>query len=341
MYTETQLAQLIETVEKEFTTHLNKAETLAKSENSNAPLAKAEDSQPPKKEEKKDDKPSEGKEAAPEKKDAAPAAPAEGEEAAPAAPAAPAEGEAAPAAPAAMDAAPQGDACDYDAEDLAHMDKMYASMSKGELLAHHDAVRKALDAQSAQAPAAAAPAPEAAAPAAPAPMMGKSEKPGHSELKDENPELNSKATAKGSNTNAAYNKNSGGAQSATGEPNGSPGAKSPASTDQRNLDNMEKSEVEALKGQNADLKKSLDTATEFLAKLVGKIGAPKGKAVTEIAALQKSEGSSEGTEMSKAEVTQVLLRKSQDPSLTKSDREAINAYYLNNANYNTISHLLK
>lgn len=336
--TESELAKLIESVEQEFTAHLNKAEVLAKSEASGTALAKADESAPPKKD-KKDEKPAE-KEAAPEKKEAAPAAPAE-KEAAPAAPA-PAEGEAAP--PQAEAAPAMGEEqCDYDDEDMAHMQKMYESMSKAELMKHHDAVRMALDAKSA-APAAAAPA--AAAPAAPAAPIEKSE------IKDENPVLNSKPTDKGSHISTEYEKNSGGAVAATGEPHGSPGAKSPASKDQRNLSNMEKSEqsqgadllkteLEAEKAKSAELKKSLDTAQEFLAKLATKIVAPKGKAITELSVIAKSEGAQETVEMSKAEVTAKLLQKSADPSLSKSDRDAINAFYLSKANFNTISHLLK
>ncbi len=338
-YTESQLADLIKGLETEFTKELNKAELLSKSEDG----------------EKKDKKPSEDKKA-----DAPPAdaKPAEGEEAAPEMEAAPAEGEAAApaAAPGAPAAAAPAAGHGYDDEDMEHMRQMYASMSKEELMAHHDAIRDALDAASA-APAPGAPAPEAqaqapAAPAPGAPEMGKSEKPGHSELKDEN-KLNPKPTDKGSNTNAAYNENSGGKQAKTGEPKGSPGAKSPASTDQRNLDNMEKSEkdfdfikseLDAEKAKTADLKKNLDTVQEFLTKLVTKVAAPKGKAITEVASLAKNEDAGQGADvnsMSKSEITQKLLQKSSDPRTSPQDRAAINSFYLNGANINTISHLLK
>jgi len=326
-YTEKELAQLIETVETEFTAHLSKAESLAKSEGGF----------PPKKEEKKpeDKKPEDKKpeaEGKPEGKPEAEAAPAEG-----AAPAAPAE--AAPA-PAADGAAPAGapDASGYDAEDMAHMDKMYASMSTAELKAHHDSIRRALDAQTAQAPA-----PAAAAPAAPAPEMGKSE------IKDENPVLNSKPTDKGNETNTAYNKNSGGAQASTGEPKGSPGAKSPASKAEGvQMDKSEKdfdlikNELEAEKAKGVELKKNFDAAQEFLTKLVGKIAAPKAKAITEIAALTKNEDAGKDTStLSKSEITEVLMKKSSDPKLSKADRDAINSFYLNKTDISTINHLLK
>src|ERR1700677_4734695 len=380
------LAELIATVEKEFSAEMAKSENA----NSSASIAKGED------EKKADKKPSDSK--PPEAKDKAPAAEAKPKEegACGAPPAegpalAPAEGEApAPAAAPAPGADPAAAAGHgYDEEDMEHMRQMYASMSKEELMAHHDAIRDALDAASA---APAAPGANAPAPAAPAqdPMMGKSEgnKKGHSELSQENPELNSKPKAGGKDMNndpknggieAAPPHNPVGARSEASKDsknlkdamtktererrNGgkieaspvrnSPGAKSPASTDQGNLTDMEKlakdfdlikSELDAEKAKSADLKKNLDTVQEFLTKLVTKVAAPKGKAVTEIASLAKNEGSGASVDtnsMSKSEITQKLLQKSADPRTTQADRAAINAYYLSNANVNTISHLLK
>ena len=198
-YSETELAKLIETVEKEFTVHLNKAEeahaSLAKSEvSASGTMAKAEDSKPPKKEESKD------KEAkAPESQEAAPAE-GESEEAPPAeaAPAAegaeqalPAEGQPPAAAPAAA-----GAGHGYDEEDMAHMLKMYQSMSREELLAHHDCVRQCLDAMGAEQ----APGAEAGAPAPGMDKCGQMTM-GKSEIEDENPELNSKPKAGGKDMN--------------------------------------------------------------------------------------------------------------------------------------------
>lgn len=375
------LAELIATVEKEFSAEM------AKSENTAAPPSKGKD-------EKKDKKPSESK----PKEESAPAAEASPEEeGAHEAPfeeegaSAPTEG-AAPAPAAAAPMAPAAAGHGYDEEDMEHMRQMYASMSREELMAHHDAIRDALDAATA-APAA----PGAMAPGAPAPgmdkcgpgMMGKSEghKKAHSELSEENPELNSKPKAGGKDMNndpknggieGAPPHNPVGARSEASKDsknlhnamtktererrNGgkieaspvrnSPGAKSPASTDQGNLTDMEKSEntgndlqksLEAAEAKNAELKE-LDTVQEFLTKLVTKVSAPKGKAITEIATLAKNEdgGTSVDTNsMSKSEITQKLLQKSQDPRTSAQDRAAINAYYLSNANVNTISHLLK
>lgn len=335
-YTENELHELIKTVEKEFTTHLSKAETLAKSEGA--------DSKPPKKEEGKDKAPkkdeSAGKEAPGKEASAegAPAAaPAEGE--APAA-AAPAEG-AAPAAAAPAAAANNGapgPAGIYDEEDRAHMDNMYKSMSREELMEHHDSVRRALDALGAQG---AAPGAAPAAPAAGAAPMGKSE------IKDENPVLNSKPKDKGNETNSAYNENSGGKIEGN-EPRNSPGAKSPASkAEGMQMEKSEKefdllkSELEAEKAKTAELTKNMNGVQEYLTKLVSKVAAPKGKAITEIGTIEKSEGGGEVKELSKAEVTEILLRKSSDPTLSKADRQAINDFYLGGSNFNTISHLLK
>jgi hypothetical protein len=376
-YTEIELAKLIETVEKEFTVHLNKAEELNT-------LAKAEESAPPK--EKKDKAP-EKKEAAPEKEaapaegEAAPeegAPPAEGEEAAPAA-----EGAPAPAAPAQAGAAPAAGV--YDEEDMAHMCQMYASMSREELMAHHDCVRQALDAMSAQA-APAAPGAEAAPGAAPGAdpaldkcgpgMMGKSE------IEDENPVLNSKPHDKG-NDMFPDKKNGGikgapphnalGAKSAASDANGAkinksehdrrnggkqeaaapgkiPGAKSPASNASKAVQmnksegNVEvellKSELEAEKATSAELKKSFDKATELLTNFVKKVTVPQGKAITELGVIAKGEGAQEVKELTKSEVTEILMKKDQT-KLTKHDRDAINSFYLGSSDLNTISHLLK
>lgn len=101
-----------------------------------------------------------------------------------------------------------------------------------------------------------------------------------------------------------------------------------------------KSEIEAEKAKSAELKKNLDAVSEFLTKLVKKT-APQGKAITNLDVVAKSEDVQEEKELSKGEITAILGKKAADPSLSKSDREAINAFYLNNASVKTISHLLK
>jgi hypothetical protein len=290
-YSETQLNKLIDDVEKEFTAHLAKTEqefNLAKSESASAPavdgietLAKAEEEKPAKeKEEKKEDAPkSEEKPAAEAKEGEKPAdAPAQEEkEAAPAA-----EGKEAAAPPA-------GDgAHGYDAEDLEHMIKMYSSMSRAELMAHHDAVKQCLDAS--------APAPTEEVVAAPA-------------------------------------------EAATEAPSGDmPMAKSESALTEFDL---LKSEFVAKEAKIAELQKNLDVATEFLTKLFSKKSAPAGKAITTLDAINKSENVEEVKSLSETEITTLLSKKAADPSLAKSDRDAINNYYLGSKNLEKISHLLK
>jgi hypothetical protein len=75
--------------------------------------------------------------------------------------------------------------------------------------------------------------------------------------------------------------------------------------------------------------------------LVEKKVAPQGKAITSLDVVAKSEGGQEEKTLSKGEIDTILSKKSQDPKLEKSDRDAINAFYLNGASINSISHLLK
>ena len=100
-----------------------------------------------------------------------------------------------------------------------------------------------------------------------------------------------------------------------------------------------KAEVETHKAKNEELKKSLDTVAEILTKLIKKT-APQGKAITSLEAIAKSEATEEKP-LTKGEVTAILAKKAADSSLSKSDREAINAFYLSGATINSISHLLK
>lgn len=361
-YTETQLSKLIEDVEREFTSHLAKAEEDSELE----VLAKAEGS-----EKKKEAKPDEKAPEAPE----APEAEAKPEGEAPSQEAAP-EGEAPTAAPAAL--APPGQegggegGSGYDAEDMAHMEKMYASMSKEELKAHHDCIAK-LASSEAAAPGGPAPAP-GAAPAAPA--LSKSE------IGDENPKLNSKPTDKGEPM-FPDKKNGGiedcqpcnalGPKSAASAANGAklnkaehdrrnggkidgeavgktPGAKSPASNANGDkLNKSEDSEVQLLKSELSEantkfdkLQKNFEAVSAFLTKLVDKKVAPAAKAITSLDVIAKSEGLGEDEKvLTKSEIDSILNKKSSDPTLQKSDRDAINTYYLGDKDIKGISHLLK
>jgi hypothetical protein len=375
MYTETEFEKLIKSVEAEFTKELAEVQKNFQV-STEVSLAKAEDGgkKPP---EKKED----GKEAKPEAKEGEKPAEAkapEGEKPAAAAPAAPAEGEMPQEAPAAAaPAAPaEGGAHDYDAEDLAHMEQMYMSMSPGELKAHHDCIAKIAKCGDMSAAAPAGPAGQTAPMAQP--DVQKSELNAHPENAprphDNAKAMNSDKANGGIEGQAPAN--SPGAKDAASDANGkkgifaksehdrrnggkidqqapagSPGSKSPASEDQRNLSNMEKSEnaeLELAKAEAAEskakaetLQKSLDLATQILTKLVEKKSAPQGKAITSLDAITKSEGSSGEKTLTKSEIDAVLSRKAMDPKLEKSDRELINNFYLNGGSINSISHLLK
>jgi hypothetical protein len=303
-YTEKELSKLISDLETEFTTHLAKAEFSAAQP---ASLAKAEDEKPAeKKDESKDESAAESKPEAKESKEEKP-------KDAPAAEAATEakEGEAAPAAPAAeAPAAPAAaDASGYDAEDIAHMDQMYMSMSKAELLAHHDSCVRALDAigaehTHAQAPAAAAPAAPAAEAQAPAAEIDK---------------CGDMSMSK-SETNVEVK---------------------PEDVIKPNAElELAKSEAAAAKAKVEELQKNFAGVQEFLTQLVKKV--PQGKAITSLEQVTKSESvGGEEKQLSKSEITEKLMKKAAEPTLSKTDRDAINAFYLNQANFNTISHLLK
>jgi len=251
---------------------------------------------------------------------------------------------------------------DYDEEDMAHMEKMYRSMSKGELAAHHGCIQK---------------------------CMGKSEgKPSEmekAEIESCEPKNSPGAKSPASKAEGMQMKKAdgcGGEMSAS-NPKGSPGAKSPASLEQDKVskemhktetgkiescqpgktpgakspaskaegvqmeksENQEiellKSELEAEKASKEDLKKNFEAVQEFLTKLVKKT-APQGKAITELAVIAKSETSNEEKSLTKGQIHEVLKAKTAEPSLKKSDRDAITSYYLGGqVNVNSISHLLK
>lgn len=286
-YTEKELAKLIDDVEKEFTAHLAKAEEdfkLAKSDESAAApsLAKAEEEkkpeekkEEPKAEEKKEEKPAEEK--APEAKEA-PAAEAKEAPDAEEKKEAPAKEAKAPEAPA------EGEDHGYDDEDMEHMHQMYSSMSHGELKAHHDAVRKALDAKGME---------KGGETPAEAPAMAKTETETSVEVKPEETQLL-------------------------------------------------KSEIAAKDAKIDELKKTLDGVSEILTRLT-KRSAPAGKAITSLDVVAKSESAeTEVKTFTKSEITSILSKKAADPTLTKSDRDAINAYYgSNQVSIEKISHLLK
>lgn len=297
-YTTEELQSLIKNLETEFSAHIAEVTGAAQP----VSLAKAEDEKPAK-DESKDEPKAESKEpkaeeSKEEKPKDAPAADAKQDAAPEGAPAAPSEEQPTGEAP----VAPSADegASGYDADDIAQMDQMYMSMSKAELLAHHDSCVRALDAQGAEHTHAQAPAaPAQAAPAAPAP---------------------------GAPAPEAEIDKCGDMSMSKSEPNAE-------------LE-LAKSEATAAKAKAEELQKNLTGIQEFLTQLVKKV--PQGKAITSLEQVAKSEDvQGDEKQLSKSEVTAILMKKAAEPSLSKTDRDAINAFYLNQANFNTISHLLK
>lgn len=104
-------------------------------------------------------------------------------------------------------------------------------------------------------------------------------------------------------------------------------------------------EVEMLKSENEELKKNYEQLNELVSKLFNTKKAPAQKAVTNVNYIAKSEETEieekeDFSNMSKSEVTAKL--KSIDYSeLKKSDREAINNYYLDNGSVESIKHLIR
>ena len=107
----------------------------------------------------------------------------------------------------------------------------------------------------------------------------------------------------------------------------------------------EDDEINMLKSENEELKKNYEQLNELINKLFNTKKAPAQKAVTNLNYIAKSEeNQNEETEdlsnMSKSEITAKL--KSIDYSgLKKSDREAINNYYLDNGSVESIKHLIR
>jgi hypothetical protein len=309
MYTEKELNSLIADVEKEFTSHLAKAEESFK-------LAKSEDA-PKKDESKEKDEAKASKESAGESKKPMETEKPEdkgakdqdqqkaGENPLPK------DGE--PSEPQAGDklADGQDEGHGYDDEDMNHMHSMYSSMSKGELKAHHDCIRKCMD--------------------------------GHGLSKCED------GMAKAETSDAA--KDAEGYRPNGGPKDGEAAkAKTPATSDTQALNKSEKdivveevsllkSELEAVKAKSAEEKKNLETALQnFLTKFVEKT-APAGKAITSLDIIAKNEDGQKEKPLSKSEIDAKLLAKSKDSSTSTADRNAINSYYFSK-NVESVRHLL-
>lgn len=206
---------------------------------------------------------------------------------------------------------PHGDAMDhgYDDEDMEHMHSMYSSMSKPELKAHHDMIRKCMDGM------------------------------GLAKCEDSMAKAEMRDAAKDAE---GYRPNGG---PKDGESKSE--SKGPKSSGEQALNKSEsstevsllKSELEAITAKNEANEKNLAAVEAFLKKFVEKT-APAGKAITSLDIIAKTESINEEKPLSKSEIDAKLLAKAKDQSLSKSDRETINSYYFTK-NIESVSHLLK
>jgi len=109
-------------------------------------------------------------------------------------------------------------------------------------------------------------------------------------------------------------------------------------------DILEKKEFDMLKQENLELKKNLEQITLAFTKYIEKTP-PKRKAITKLEYIKKSEDLSEDqidvANLSQVEISKKLSEKIKTGSLTKSDRDAINNYYLSETkSIDSIKHLL-
>jgi hypothetical protein len=103
------------------------------------------------------------------------------------------------------------------------------------------------------------------------------------------------------------------------------------------MSKSEKDEFSRLKKDHNDLQKSFAKVVEAMEKAF----APTRKAVTGIEYVQKSEETQQQKPLSKAETIAVLNEKAKDPTLSKSDRMAINDFILNGGSQDKIKTIIK
>lgn len=105
---------------------------------------------------------------------------------------------------------------------------------------------------------------------------------------------------------------------------------------------LAKSELATKSAELEELKKSTEVMKQFITKLFDKKKAPAGKAITDLGVLEKSEPGKQEITLTKNEITKILTAKSNSPTLAKTDRNAISAYYTGGqVNLDSIRHLLK
>jgi hypothetical protein len=305
-YDEQKLSSLIDEVTKEFTRELAKAEESFKAskpeesdkKDEKKPEEKKESDKPEDKGNKESSEQAPSKEAAPQ---------AESKEGQP-------QQEAGKESQAPQAAAPEAqDAHGYDDEDMQHMHSMYSSMSKPELKAHHDCIRKCMDG------------------------MAMSEQGMAKAEMEDNKEGEHRPNGGPTDGEAASKKTASSSDDQALEK-----SEKFLEVDTTSIKEVEilKSELQAAKAEADATKKNLEAVETFLKKFVEK-AAPAGKAITSLDVIAKTESVSKAEKpLSKSEIDSKLLAKAKDQSLSKSDRDAINSYYFTK-NIEKVSHLLK
>lgn len=194
----------------------------------------------------------------------------------------------------------------YDDEDMQHMQALYASMSKPELKAHHDCIRKCMDSMG---------------------LAKCEETMVKTEMEDgaqdghrpnggpHDGEAASKKTPAASDTQAM------------------------TKSEDDAVVSLLKSEIAALKASDTEKQKNLEAVEAFLKKFVKP--APAGKAIVSLDIIAKTESASQDKPLSKSEIDAKLIAKAKDVTLAKSDRDAINSYYCGSKDITKVSHLLK
>lgn len=203
-------------------------------------------------------------------------------------------------------AAMQGEDHGYDDEDMAHMQELYSSMSKAELKAHHDCIRKCMDGMG----------------------LAKCE--------------NSMAKAEMEDAVQDGHRPNGGPHDGEAASKKTPASSDTQALNKSEDDavvNLLKSEIAALKASDAEKQKNLDAVEAFLKKFAKP--APAGKAITSLDIIAKTEGANAEKPLSKSEIDAKLTARAKDVTLAKSDRDAINSYYCGSKDITKVSHLLK
>lgn len=105
---------------------------------------------------------------------------------------------------------------------------------------------------------------------------------------------------------------------------------------------LAKNEIEQLKKSNEEMKSQFESLVKSLSDKLVSRPVPKRQAVTELGSAGVLKKSEETKPLpNREEAKKILARKVREESLTKHDREAVNAFTIGAAGIETISHLLK